>query len=124
MTVSSVGCETRVPENIDLTFSKALETAVKHAQQLKGSGQAGTVHNVASRSPRKEACYRCGRTNHKARDCKFKEAICHNCRKRGSRGGASNHKEETKEEMGRGDKRGNGWRKERTKWVDTEQGQP
>ena len=40
-----------------LTFSKALEiaksleTAAKDAQQLKGSEQAETVHNVASRLP-------------------------------------------------------------------------
>ena len=53
-----------------LTFSKALETAkrletsAKDAQQLKGLEQTRTVHNVASQSPKKEACYSCGRTNH------------------------------------------------------------
>ena len=103
-----------------LTFSKALEiaksleTAVKDAQQLKGSEQAGTVHNVVSRSPRKEACYRCGRTNHRASDCKFKEAVCHNHGKRGYL------KRRCKQPQS-GDRRGNGWRKERTKWVDLEQ---
>ena len=103
-----------------LTFSKALEiaksleTAAKEAQQLKGSEQARTVHNVASRSPRKEACYQCGRTNHRASDCKFKEAICHNCGKRG-------HLKRRCKQPQRGYRRGNGWRKERTKWVDREQ---
>ena len=103
-----------------LTFSKALEiaksleTAVKDAQQLKGSEQAGTVHNVVSRSPRKEACYRCGRTNHRASNCKFKEAVCHSCGKRG-------HLKRRCKQPQRGDRRGNGWRKERTKWVDREQ---
>ena len=103
-----------------LTFSKALEiaksleTAAKDAQQLKGSEQTGTVHNVASRSPRKEACYRCGRTNHRASDCKFKEAVCHNCGKRG-------HLKRRCKQPQRGDRRGNGWRRERTKWVDREQ---
>ena len=104
----------------DLTFLKALEiaksleTAAKDAQQLKGSEQAGTVHNVASWSPRKEACYRCGKTNHKASDCKFKEAVCYNCGKRGHlMGGASNHKEETKEEMGGGKREPSGWTQNR-----------
>ena len=106
-----------------LTFSKALEiaksleTAVKDAQQLKGSEQAGTVHNVVSRSPRKEACYRCGRTNHRASNCKFKEAVCHSCGKRG-------HLKRRCKQPQRGDRRGNGWRKERTKWVDREQNRP
>ena len=98
-----------------MEIAKSLETVVKDAQQLKGSEQAGTVHSVASWSPRKEACYRCGRTNHKANDCKFKEAACHNCGKRG-------HLKRRCKQPQRGDKRGNGWRKERTKWVDTEQG--
>ena len=97
-----------------LKIAKSLETAAKDAHQLKGSAQPGTVHSVASQSPRKEARYRCGRTNHKASDCKFKEAVCHNCGKRG------NLKRRCKQPQ-RGDKRGNWWRKERTKWVDTEQ---
>ena len=68
------------------------------------------MHSVASQSPRKEACYRCGRTNHKASNCKFKEAVCPNCGKRG------NLKRRCKQPQ-RGDKRGNRWRKERKNQV-------
>ena len=74
----------------------------------KGSAQPGTVHSVASQSPRKEACYRCGRTNHKASNCKFKEAVCPNCGKRG------NLKRRCKQPQ-RGDKRGNSHVEEREK---------
>ena len=31
----------------------------------------------------KNSCYRCGRTNHSAADCKFKDAECHHCGKKG-----------------------------------------
>ena len=37
-----------------------------------------TAYKVMSLS-QKEACYCCGLTNHKANDCRFKEAICHSC---------------------------------------------
>ena len=47
-------------------------------------------------------------------DCKFKEAVCHNCGKRG-------HLKRRCKQPQRGDRRGNGWRRERTKWVDREQ---
>ena len=69
-----------------LTFTKAveiahsLETASKDAL-LKGPESA--VHNVMSHTPKKEQCYRCGRSNHKAPDCRFKNATCHKCGKQG-----------------------------------------
>ena len=28
-------------------------------------------------------CYRCGGKNHKAFNCRFKDAVCHNCKKQG-----------------------------------------
>ena len=72
----------------NLTFTKALEiaksqeTATKDAQQPNGEA-SGAVHTVASPKPGKEVCYRCGQTNHKASECRFKEATCHNCGKKG-----------------------------------------
>ena len=30
-----------------------------------------------------KVCYRCGKTNHDQKDCRFKEVDCHNCGKRG-----------------------------------------
>ena len=76
----------------DLPFKKALElaqsyeAAERNAQQLK---EASTVvHKVTpqEQSTAKrglQGCYRCGKTNHKADRCKFKEATCHGCGKKG-----------------------------------------
>lgn len=38
---------------------------------------------MTSPKPGKEVCYRCGQTNHKASECRFKETTCHNCGKKG-----------------------------------------
>ena len=68
----------------DLTFAKAqelslsLEAAENQAQELKGAEPI--VHCVESSPPK---CYRCGGKNHKESQCKFKQAICHKCKKRG-----------------------------------------
>ena len=70
-----------------LTFAKAvdlaqtLETASKDAQdQVPGGNSA--VHKVTSPF-QKEGCSRCGLTNHKSTDCRFKESTCHSCGKKG-----------------------------------------
>ena len=74
----------RVLTKRDLTFAKAqelslsLEAAENQAQELKGAEP--TIHRVES-SPQK--CYRCGGTNHKESQCRFKQAVCHKCNKRG-----------------------------------------
>ncbi len=75
----------------DLTFKKAMElaqsyeSADRHAQQLKASKPA--VHKVTPRGPQPrydaKGCYRCGLTNHRADQCRFKEATCHQCGKKG-----------------------------------------
>ena len=68
----------------ELTFAKAqelslsLEAAENQAQELKGAEPI--VHRVESSLPK---CYRCGGTNHKEGNCKFKQAVCHKCKKRG-----------------------------------------
>ena len=73
-----------------LTFAKAvdlaqtLETASKDAQMKADRVPSGNsaVHKVTSPS-KKEGCSRCGLTNHKSTDCRFKEATCHSCGKKG-----------------------------------------
>ncbi|KAF4090749.1 hypothetical protein AMELA_G00055870, partial [Ameiurus melas] len=58
-------------------------------QKTFQKGQAGSqsvaVHHVnkeAARSSKKVECFRCGGP-HYANDCKFKETVCHTCRKKG-----------------------------------------
>ena len=82
-----------------LTFDKALEiatameTAEKNAQDIQASGINATVpkpvNKVSKMSTRNNLpkfkqgdCYRCG-GNHKAAQCKFKDAKCHICKKKG-----------------------------------------
>ena len=74
-----------------LTFTQAIDVAQNHETAFKDaqmkaveqlpSGNS-TVHKVMS-LPQKEGCYRCGLKSHKANDCRFKEATCHNCGKNG-----------------------------------------
>lgn len=78
-----------------LTFKKALdialamETAANNTMDIKNAGGgtlSDTAHFVAkeskSSSGRPTECYRCGGP-HFANDCGFKDAVCHNCQKRG-----------------------------------------
>ena len=66
-----------------LIFAKAvdlaqtLETSSKDAQMKADRVHSGNsaVHKVTSPS-QKEGCSRCGLTNHKSTDCRFKEATC------------------------------------------------
>ena len=102
-----------------LTFASAvelaqsLETASKDAQQQKEEA-SGSVHNVTTPKPGKVACYRCGQTNHKASECRFKEATCHNCGKKGHIKAACRSRRQP--QRGR---RQFHRRKETTQWVDT-----
>ena len=103
-----------------MELAQSYEAASKDAQMKAiehlPSGNSA-VHKVTSPS-QKEACYRCGLTNHRANDCRFKEATCHSCGKKGHikracRSGKQFQRKETNEATPRG--------KERTKWVVKEQ---
>ena len=72
----------------DLTLKRATELALgmeaadRNAKSLKileGSVQKLNVRQPALNAP----CYRCGRTNHAAKDCRFRDAECHYCKKKG-----------------------------------------
>lgn len=73
-----------------LTYNKALETARgmeaadKESKAFKSPDPA--IRKLGTR-PKKpsgsQSCYRCGRSNHKPADCKFKDARCHACGKTG-----------------------------------------
>ena len=100
------GTRKRLLIESNLTFAKALEiaqsleTAAKDAQQFKE--QAGAVHTVTSLKPReiREACYRCGQTNHSV-TAGSKRSLATTVARRGilrlCAGVRSNHKEETDE---------------------------
>ena len=75
----------------DLTYKQTMEMAQatqladKHAQALR-SKITEQLHNVSRNSPpprgQTRDCYRCG-GKHNADDCRFKEAVCHFCKKKG-----------------------------------------
>ena len=73
-----------------LTLTKAqeiaqgMEAAARDAKQFKESPPV--VMNITSpksTAAKRKPCYRCGRNNHTANECKFREATCHNCGKVG-----------------------------------------
>ena len=100
----------------ELTFAKAqelslsLEAAENQAQELKGAEPI--VHRVESSPPK---CDRCGGTNHKESNCKFKQAVCFKCKKRG-------HIKRACRSRGRPVQQPWHGRRERAKWVEAENG--
>ena len=68
-----------------------METAAKDAVELRNSHSEAPVHKFhAKRKPQPRQkkqntpkCYRCDGQEHYANECRFKEAICHKCNKKG-----------------------------------------
>ena len=80
----------RLLTELDLTYAKtveicrASELAEKNANTLR---QVSEVHTVSQHPPTlqnqtRDCCYRCG-GKHSASSCRFKDAICHFCKKPG-----------------------------------------
>lgn len=77
-----------------LTLARAIEvaitmeTAAKDIAELQHTGVEGPIHKVQlqpvapKRRPPSAGCYRCG-GNHGPADCRFIDAVCHNCQRRG-----------------------------------------
>ena len=76
-----------------LTFQKALELSLafetankdsKHLQAVAPQSTGATPVYRTTEKPRQIVrCYRCGKANHKAPDCWFKDAECSSCHKKG-----------------------------------------
>ena len=91
-----------------LTFKKALDTSLaleaanKGTKQLQAAASATPsnqvlVHKVqeGERSSPSIKCYRCGKPNHKAPECCYRDSICAKCKKGALSKSVSQHKEHT-----------------------------
>ena len=77
------------------TFAKAVELAQsfeqadKNAKAVKGADAALKKLSAVPRrqqpdkSQQRKPCYRCGKTNHDSKDCRFADATCNYCKKKG-----------------------------------------
>ena len=76
----------RLLSEVDLTLKRAveiaqgIEAAEQHTQQLKTEA---VVRRVSPTGTRTTVCKHCGKNNHKASQCHFKDAVCNNCQKKG-----------------------------------------
>jgi hypothetical protein len=70
----------------------AIETATKDASELQGSAQVGQVNKIKMAKGKQtvqfslsnnKQCYCCNGKAHNTQNCKFKEAVCHGCNKKG-----------------------------------------
>ena len=67
-----------------LEIAQAMERADTHTQSFKDSEPP--IRKVSRQIPRSEnsrPCRNCGRTNHSREDCRFRDATCYACGKRG-----------------------------------------
>ena len=62
-----------------------MEAAAQQTKHFRESNSAVTLKKVTSTTkyPSNRPCYRCGRSNHTADNCKFKSSTCHSCGKAG-----------------------------------------
>ena len=78
----------RLLAEADLTLKRArdiaqrMEAAERNAKSLKSTPAAVHKLNVRRNTPA-SPCYRCGRSNHASKDCRFRDAECHQCKKKG-----------------------------------------
>ncbi len=91
--LKSESIQKRLLTERDLTVTRAvelasgMETAATDARELKhpASTSAKVCQTVDKSQPGvpQQRCYRCGKTDHEGRACRFKQAKCHKCGKTG-----------------------------------------
>ena len=84
----------RLLSEANLTLAKAgeiaqgMEAAERNAKRLQG-GEGASVYRMAphggkpSTASANKPCYRCGGTDHAPSACRFRDATCHQCQKKG-----------------------------------------
>ena len=73
----------------DLTFQVAKDKCIAEEMATKASrGYMGdcveeTTHKISWQGRKEDNCKCCGGVNHKSANCRFRDAVCHHCHKRG-----------------------------------------
>ena len=81
--LQSEGIQKKLLIEADLTLTRAAELSVgMEAAEKNAKSLNGTENSIKSVTSVK-ACYRCSRTSYNQKDCRFKDAECHNCSKQG-----------------------------------------
>lgn len=77
--------EKKLTYKLSLEIALSRECALKEATTLNAQVQPTSVHKVQYHRDTAQSvkCKHCGRKNHKAQDCRFKDATCHQCQKKG-----------------------------------------
>ena len=85
--VHSESIQKRLLAEVDLTLKRAVEIAVgmEAADKTTKSLKEGVtpIQQISAPQPPRGPCNRCGKKSHNARDCKFQNVQCYNCRKLG-----------------------------------------
>ena len=107
----------------DLTILKAIEIAtnlesVERSTHVMKSSKPGVSVEANVKAINTQPCYRCGRKDNAPAHCKFKDAVCHSCGKRGHISPACRGKkrDDTRKQFSTFKTRG---RRNTTKWVST-----
>ena len=67
---------------VAIAMAQAIESADKDTKDLQSTHIPAEVHAIPRNSPPQRDCCHCG-GKHTADDCRFKEAVCHFCQKKG-----------------------------------------
>ena len=78
MTEKHLLSETNLTLNQAVEIAQGIKAAEQHTQQLKSEA----VIKQVSPENRTVPCKQCGKNNHHASKCNFKEAICNTCPKK------------------------------------------
>ena len=101
-----------------MELAQAIEAADQNAKAMKGTEAA--VQKLTVSSKHRSPCYRCGKSNHDAKDCRFRDANCKWCGKKGHIASACRSRKAGQKSIGR-KPNGRSHRRilQNTKWITT-----